>query len=79
MIILSYIASFFWRDLGNMDTIYLGLIAILLYGFSVGGFFAGMVEIKRKGKIVLVGILGNSLLIILFIIFFCIVISEMTQ
>ncbi|WP_121347143.1 hypothetical protein [Gillisia mitskevichiae] len=77
---MSYLASYFWIELGltDNDNIYLGLIGVMIFGLSIGGFFAGIVEKKWKGKITLIGIFGNLILTILLLTAFIYVIAEMT-
>jgi len=75
--ILTYLAAYFWTQIGLTDNenIYLGLIGVIIFGLSVGGFFAGIAE--RKGKITRIGIGGNLVLILLFLAAFGYVISGM--
>ncbi len=80
LIILTYLAAHFWIQLGLTDNenIYLGFIGVIIFGLSVGGFFVGITEKKRKGIITRIGIFGNLILTVLFLIFFGYVIAEMT-
>ena len=79
LMILTYLSAYFWTQIGLTDNenIYLGLIGIVIFGLSVGGFFAGIAEGKRKGKITRIGIGGNLILILLFLAAFGYVISGM--
>ena len=80
LIILTFLAAHFWIQLGLTDNeiIYLVLISIIIFGLSVGGFSVGLSERKRKGIITRIGIFGNLILTVLFLLFFIYVIAEMT-
>ena len=80
LIIFTFLAAHFWIQLGLTDNenIYLGFIGVIIFGLSVGGFFVGISERKRKGIITRIGIVGNLTLTVLFLIFFSYVIAKMT-
>jgi len=80
LLLLTFLAANFWIQLGLTDNenIYLGFAGVIIFGMSVGGFFVGLIEKTSKGKKTLIGIFGNLILIILFLIVFGSVISEMT-
>jgi hypothetical protein len=67
-----FIANKFWTDLGltNSENIYYALIGIIIFGISAGGVFVGIKELKSNGNITLIGIFGNSILTLLFLIAF---------
>ena len=74
------LASTFWLEIGLTDNenVYLGLIGVIIFGLAVGGLFVGISEKKRKGKISLIGIIGNLILTISFLSAFILVVAEMT-
>jgi len=80
LIILTLLAAQFWIQLGLTDNenIYLGFICIIIFGLSVGGFLVGITERKREGKITRIGIAGNLVLTVLFLVFFSYIIAKMT-
>jgi hypothetical protein len=80
LILFTYLAGYFWIQLGLTDNenIYLGFIGVIIFGLSVSGFFVGMTERTQKGKITLIGIFGNLILTILFFMLFGSVISDKT-
>ena len=67
-----FIANEFWTQLGLTDSenIYYALIGIIIFGISTGGIFAGIKELKSKGNKTLIGLIGNSILTLLFLIAF---------
>jgi phage-related holin len=71
--------STFWTNLGLTDkqNVLLGFILVIVFGLSVGGLFAGIVERKYKTKNQFFGIIGNLILVILFIIALVLVTDQM--
>ena len=67
-----FIANKFWTELGLTDSenIYYALIGIIIFGISTGGIFVGSKELKSNGNKTLIGLIGNSILILLFLIVF---------
>ena len=67
-----FIANEFWTELGLTDSenIYYALIGIIIFGISTGGIFVGIKELKSKGNKILIGLIGNSILTLLFLIVF---------
>lgn len=72
LIFLAIIADKFWSELGLDDShnIYIALLSMIIFGISIGGFFIGMKERKTNKSKVLIGLIGNSLLTLLFLIAF---------
>ncbi len=72
LIVLMFIANGFWTELGLSDSenIYYALIGIIIFGISTGGIFVGIKELKTKGIKTLIGIIGNSILTLFFLITF---------
>jgi len=72
LIVLMFIANEFWTELGLTDSenIYYALIGIIIFGISTGGIFVGIKELKSKGNKTLIGLIGNSILNLLFLIAF---------
>lgn len=72
LIVLMFIANEFWTELGLTDSenIYYALIGIIIFGISTGGIFVGIKELKTKGNKTLIGLIGNSILTLLFLIAF---------
>lgn len=72
LLILMFIANEFWieLELTDSDNIYYALIGIIIFRISSGGIFVGIKEIKSKGNITLIGLIGNSILTLLFLIAF---------
>lgn len=72
IIILAFIADKYWTELGltESDNIYFALVGIIIFGISVGGIFVGIKERKSKGNKTLIGLIGNSILTLLFLIAF---------
>ncbi len=66
------VANEFWTELGltNAENIYYALVGILIFGISIGGIFVGYKEFKEKKKLTLIGIIGNTILTILFLFAF---------
>jgi len=71
LILLAIVADKFWSELGLDDShnIYIALLGMIIFGISIGGFFIGIKERKIKSK-VLIGLIGNAILTLLFLIVF---------
>ena len=72
IIIIATIADIFWTELGltEAENIYFGFVGILIFGISIGGIFIGINEKKSKGNKTLIGLFGNSILTVTFLIIF---------
>ena len=72
LIILATIADKFWTELGltKSENIYFALIGFIIFGISVGGVFVGLKERKIKENKPLIGLIGNSILTLFFLIVF---------
>ena len=72
LFIIAFILDKFWTELGLTDSenIYYALIGIIIFGISVGGVFVGLKERKVKERKPLIGLIGNSILTLLFLIAF---------
>lgn len=70
LIVLMFISNEFWTELGLTDSenIYYALIGIIIFGLSTGGIFVGIKELKSNGHKTLIGLIGNSILTLLFLI-----------
>ncbi|MBZ0326174.1 MAG: hypothetical protein K8F54_01095 [Altibacter sp.] len=78
LILLAFIVGFYWNELGfsNHDQNYLALAVIIIFGLSVGGLFAGIVEHNYDQMGAIIGIIGNALLIIISISIFILAIEH---
>ena len=81
IIILATIADKFWTELGltEAENIYFGFVGILIFGISIGGIFVGINEKKSKGNKTLIGLLGNSILTLIFLILFFYIVLVMER
>ncbi len=72
LFVLALIANEFWTELGltDSDNIYFALIGFIIFGISVGGVFVGFKERKEKENKPLIGLIGNSILTLFFLITF---------
>ncbi len=72
IIIIGFILNEFWTELGltESDNIYVALAGIIIFGISIGGIFVGINELKAKGNKTLIGLIGNSILTLFFLIAF---------
>jgi glucose-6-phosphate-specific signal transduction histidine kinase len=69
---LALIADKFWTELGLTDSenIYFALVGFIIFGISVGGAFVGFKERKEKENKPLIGLIGNLILTLFFLITF---------
>ncbi|GAA4291821.1 hypothetical protein [Aestuariibaculum suncheonense] len=72
LVILALIANEFWTELGLTDSenIYFALVGFIVFGISAGGVFVGFKERKEKVNKPLIGLIGNSILTLFFLITF---------
>jgi len=72
LFVLAFIAHKFWTELGltNSENIYFALVGIVIFVISVGGDFVGFKELKKKENKPLIGLIGNSIVTLLFVISF---------
>lgn len=80
LIILAILADKFWNELGltESENIYYFLLGVMIFGLSIIGVFVGVKERKEKGNKVLIGLFGNSIIVLLFlIVFFYIMLVEL--
>ncbi|MBZ9631722.1 hypothetical protein LB465_13110 [Salegentibacter sp. LM13S] len=78
LFILAIISNKFWTELGLTDdqNIYYALYGVIIYGLSVGGVFVGFKERKEKGNKYLFGLIGNSILSLIFLFSFLYVVLD---
>jgi hypothetical protein len=67
---LALIANEFWTELGltNAEDIYFALTGFIIFGISIGGVIVGLKELKKKENKPLIGLIGNSILALFFLI-----------
>ncbi len=72
LIILAIIVDKFWTELGldESDNIYYAFLGVIIFGISVGGVFIGIKERKEVDNMSLIGLIGNSIIVLLFLILF---------
>jgi len=72
IIILMIIADKFWKELGfsESDNLYYFLIGVIVFGISIGGAIVGMAEYRMKRKKAVIGLIGNFVLVLIFLIMF---------
>ena len=69
---LAIVADKLWEKLGLDDShhIYFFLLGVIIFGLSFGAFFVGIKERKTKKNFVYLGLIGNLILVLLFLILF---------
>tara|TARA_R110002033_G_scaffold171028_2_gene215338 strand:+ start:2010 stop:2294 length:285 start_codon:yes stop_codon:yes gene_type:complete len=69
LIVGTFILAMFTEDLGINEKIdsYLVFPYLIAFGLNIAGAIFGVIEKTKKGKKSLTGIIGNSILLILFI------------
>ena len=67
---LTFLLATFWLELGfnRADTIWLALSLMISFGINIAGLIFGAIERKYNKKKALIGIIGNALLIVLFLL-----------
>jgi hypothetical protein len=76
--LIIFLIAFFQTELGltDHDYYYLALLLVIVFGMSIGGFFAGIIEHKYDVGKTTIGILGNIFLVVLFLSIFIIAIES---
>ena len=77
LVVVSLIAAFSWTALGfkNEETPFIALLLIICFGMNVAGVFVGFYEKRKSRKGFLYGVIGNLILVGLYMIFFVYVLT----
>ncbi len=70
LLVLTFILAGFWNSLGfGKSKMILGLLITVCFGISVAGLILGNAEKKIKSNKKWIGIIGNMLIVLFFVVF----------
>lgn len=70
MIAITFLLATFWEDLGltSNETVWLALSMMVAFGINLAGFIIGFFERNKNAKRALYGIIGNIILVLVFVL-----------
>jgi hypothetical protein len=79
LLVLSLITAFSWTALGfkNEEMPFIAILFIICFGLNVAGIFVGLNEERKSKKKFFYGVIGNSILVGLYMTFFIYVLTTM--